>query len=82
MNDEGYSPRLSARTLVVSLCFLWSLFQLYVASVVPFVLTEWTGLNLVFNNQEIRQIHLAFALVLAMLAYPLKKYIAAKNPLV
>ena len=73
MNDEGYSPRLSARTLIVSLCFLWSLFQLYVASVVPFVLTEWTGLNLVFNNQEIRQIHLAFALVLAMLAYPLKK---------
>ena len=73
MNDEGYSPRLSARTLVVSLCFLWSLFQLYVASVVPFVLTEWTGLSLVFNNQEIRQIHLAFALVLAMLAYPLKK---------
>tara|TARA_E500000075_G_scaffold41574_1_gene37490 strand:+ start:1440 stop:3911 length:2472 start_codon:yes stop_codon:yes gene_type:complete len=44
-----------------------------VASVVPFVLTEWTGLSLVFNNQEVRQIHLAFAFALAMLAYPLNK---------
>jgi TRAP transporter 4TM/12TM fusion protein len=52
---------------------MWSVFQLYVASVVPFVLTEWTGLSLVFNNQEVRQIHLAFAFALAMLAYPLNK---------
>ena len=63
----------SARALILTLCFLWSLFQLYVASVIPFVLTEWTGLSLVFNNQEIRQIHLAFALALAMLVFPLRK---------
>lgn len=63
----------SGRTLILTLCFLWSVFQLYVASVIPFVLTEWTGLSLVFNNQEIRQVHLAFALALAMLAFPLRK---------
>ena len=63
----------SARALILTLCFLWSSFQLYVASVIPFVLTEWTGLSLVFNNQEIRQIHLAFALALAMLVFPLRK---------
>ena len=71
--DQCHPPLHSARTLILALCFLWSVFQLYVASVIPFVLTEWTGLSLVFNNQEIRQIHLAFALALAMLAFPLRK---------
>ena len=46
---------------------------------IPFVLTEWTGLNLVFNNQEIRQVHLAFALTLAMLAFPLQKNLTKQN---
>ena len=72
-DDRCHPPYRSARTLILTLCFLWSVFQLYVASVVPFVLTEWTGLSLVFNNQEVRQIHLAFAFALAMLAYPLNK---------
>ncbi|NCW08467.1 MAG: TRAP transporter fused permease subunit [Gammaproteobacteria bacterium] len=71
--DQCHPPVRSARTFILTLCFLWSVFQLYVASVIPFVLTEWTGLSLVFNNQEIRQIHLAFALSLAMLAFPLRK---------
>ena len=72
-DDRCHPPYRSARTLILTLCFMWSVFQLYVASVVPFVLTEWTGLSLVFNNQEVRQIHLAFAFALAMLAYPLNK---------
>jgi TRAP-type uncharacterized transport system fused permease subunit len=72
-DDRRHPPYRSARTLILTLCFMWSVFQLYVASVVPFVLTEWTGLSLVFNNQEVRQIHLAFAFALAMLAYPLNK---------
>ena len=71
--QHGQPPMGSGRTLILTLCFLWSVFQLYVASVIPFVLTEWTGLSLVFNNQEIRQVHLAFALALAMLAFPLRK---------
>jgi len=72
-DDRRHPPYRSARTLILTLCFMWSVFQLYVASVVPFVLTEWTGLSLVFNNQEVRQIHLAFAFALAMLTYPLNK---------
>ncbi len=60
-----------AGRLIIALCFIWSLFQIYIASNLPFYLTETTGLNVVFNNQEARSVHLAFALALAMLAYPL-----------
>lgn len=59
--------------IILAIAFIWSLFQLYIASAIPFFLTETFGINVVFNNQEARQIHLAFALVLAMLAYPLFK---------
>ncbi|MEZ5651938.1 MAG: TRAP transporter permease [Burkholderiaceae bacterium] len=59
--------------LVAAIALLWSSFQLYIASAVPFWLTEHLGINLVFNNQEARQIHLAFAIALASFAYPLFK---------
>ena len=62
-----------AGKFILLLAFLWSLFQLYIASGVPFFLTQTLGVNVVFNNQEARQVHLAFALALAMLAYPLFK---------
>ncbi|MFD0915212.1 TRAP transporter permease [Pseudahrensia aquimaris] len=62
-----------AGKVIIAIAFIWSSFQIYIASAIPFVITEWTGINVVFNNQEARQIHLAFALVLAMLAYPLFK---------
>lgn len=52
------------------ICLLWSLFQLWLASDFPFYLSEITKLNLVFNSQEARQIHLAFGLGLGLLAYP------------
>ncbi|MGB2123040.1 MAG: hypothetical protein ACPH26_07125, partial [Candidatus Puniceispirillaceae bacterium] len=52
--------------LAAFVCILWSLFQLWVASDFPFYLSEVTGLKLVFNNQEARQIHLAFGLGLAL----------------
>ena len=58
---------------VATIAFIWSLFQLYVASNIPFIVTEFTGINVVFNNAEARQIHLAFGLILASLAYPLFK---------
>ena len=59
------------RTLIATIAFVWSAFQLYIASPLPFWLTEVTGLNVVFNNAEARAIHLAFAMTLAALAYPL-----------
>ncbi|MEQ8297700.1 MAG: TRAP transporter permease [Nitratireductor sp.] len=62
-----------AGRIIIAIAFVWALFQIYIASNIPFTLTSLTGFNVVFNNQEARQIHLAFALVLAMLAYPLFK---------
>jgi TRAP transporter 4TM/12TM fusion protein len=69
--DAGFVQR-EPKTgkLLTILCIVWSLFQLWIASDFPFYLSEVTGLNLVFNNQEARQIHLAFGLGLALLAYP------------
>jgi len=62
-----------AGRVVLCITFIWSVFQLYTASAFPYWLAENTGLNLVLTSQEVRQVHLAFALVLAMLAYPLFK---------
>ncbi|KMK69041.1 TRAP transporter permease [Puniceibacterium sp. IMCC21224] len=60
----------TAGVIVTSLALLWSLFQIYVASTLPFTLSALTGWNLTLNEQAVRQIHLAFALALAMLAFP------------
>jgi len=51
--------------LLVSIAAAWSLFQLWIASPVPFIL----GFG-VFSATEARSIHLAFALFLAYMAYP------------
>ena len=61
--------QLSGRALTI-ICITWSLFQLWIAADFPFYLSELTGLKLVFNGQEARQIHLAFGLGLGLLAYP------------
>ncbi|OZT75178.1 TRAP transporter permease [Vreelandella boliviensis] len=54
--------------LLVSIAAVWSLFQLWIASPVPFIL----GFG-VFSATEARSIHLAFALFLAYMAYPALK---------
>jgi TRAP transporter 4TM/12TM fusion protein len=51
--------------VIAGLALLWSLFQLWIASPLPFVL----GFG-VLNDTQTRAIHLAFALLLAFLAYP------------
>ncbi len=56
---------------IAVLAFSWSLFQLYVSSFVPFWLAEAFGINLIFNGSQVRVIHLAFAIALACLSYPL-----------
>ena len=54
------------------LCILWSLFQLYIASKVPGVLAQATGVSDFANIvAQARYVHLAFALALATLAFPL-----------
>jgi len=51
--------------LIAGIALVWSLFQLWFASPLPFAL----GFG-VFNDTEARSIHLAFAVVLAFLAFP------------
>lgn len=51
--------------LLVSIAAAWSLFQLWIASPLPFLV----GFG-VFNSTEARSIHLTFALTLAFMAYP------------
>ncbi|GAA3904092.1 TRAP transporter permease [Halomonas cibimaris] len=54
--------------LLVGIAAVWSLFQLWIASPLPFVF----GVG-VFNATEARSVHLAFALFLAYMAYPALK---------
>jgi len=53
------------RGLIAGTALLWSLFQLWIASPLPFAF----GIG-VLNDTESRSIHLAFALFLAFLAFP------------
>ncbi len=62
----------SGKMLVV-VPLAWSLFQIYISSTLPFFLTRLTGVNLTFNSDEARAVHLAFALFLAATAFPLFK---------
>lgn len=59
--------------IVLWLAFTWSAFQLYVASKIPFWLSQVLEGNFVLNNTETRIIHLSFAIALAAMAYPLFK---------
>ncbi|MSU89095.1 TRAP transporter fused permease subunit [Rhodobacteraceae bacterium 2CG4] len=66
-NVAGFQQR-----LIVGICIVWSLFQLYIASSLPGVLGQATGVSLFANVvAQARYIHLAFALTLAHLAFPL-----------
>ncbi len=65
-NDAGgRRPGPFVSRLILGVCLLWSLFQLWIASPLPF--TFGVG---VFNDTQSRAIHLAFAIFLAYLAYP------------
>lgn len=65
-NDAGgRNPGPLVRKLLLCVAVAWSLFQLWIASPLPFTL----GIFLL-NDTESRAIHLAFAVFLAFLAYP------------
>ncbi|QIE55573.1 TRAP transporter permease [Pikeienuella piscinae] len=66
----GRTPPGFAGKLLLSVALAWSLFQLWIASPIPFMV----GFG-VFNDTEARSFHLAFALFLAFAAYP-----AARTP--
>ncbi len=73
-SDTGArNPKGAISVFVAALALVWSLFQLYYASNVPFLLTDLTGINVTLNSDTARSVHLAFALFLACMAYPLFK---------
>ena len=62
--------------LIPVICFIWSIYQLYIASPIPSLLTQHTGIDFFYfigNLSISRKVHLTFAIVLASLAYPLYK---------
>lgn len=59
-NPGGFSSR-----LLYAVALAWSLFQIWYASPLPFMLGF-----LIFNDTQARSIHLAFALFLAFTAFP------------
>ena len=64
---SGFSAK-----LIFWVCILWSVFQLYIASKVPGVIAQATGINDFANIvAQARYIHLAFALTLATLTFPI-----------
>lgn len=73
IDSGGRTPTGWQNSVILTLAFLWAVFQLYIASNVPYWLTETLGVNLTVPSTEARRIHLAFALMLAALAFPLLK---------
>jgi len=68
-NAEGFQGQ-----LIIAICIIWSLFQLYIASKLPGVLAQSTGFSGFANIVgQARYIHLAFAIALAILAFPMFK---------
>lgn len=61
----GRHPTGTARRVLLGAALVWSLFQLWIASPIPFLL----GVGVV-SQTDARAIHLALALFLAFLAYP------------
>ena len=61
----GRRPSGAVAKLIVGVAMLWSLFQLWVASPLPFSFGVF-----VFNDTEVRSIHLAFALFLGYMLFP------------
>jgi TRAP transporter 4TM/12TM fusion protein len=73
----GRRPEGVARKVLLWTALAWALFQLWVASPLPFSLGVW-----VFNDTEIRSIHLAFAVFLAYLSFPRRKVITHNIPFI
>ena len=73
IDTGGRNPAGSIGFFIAFIAFVWSAFQLYVSSAVPFWIAEEFGINMIFNGSQVRVIHLAFAMALACLSYPLFK---------
>jgi len=61
----GRQPGPAVHKLILATTLCWSIFQLWIASPLPFTLGV-----LVFNDTQSRSIHLAFSIFLAFLVFP------------
>ena len=62
---------MTLRRVVPAVALAWSAFQLWIASPLPFLVSELVGFSFgIFNNTEARSVHLAFAVLLAFLVFP------------
>ncbi len=69
--------------LIFLLAFCWSTFQLWVASPIQFSVASIPGFHwLIFNSTKVRSIHLAIAVLLAFLLFPMtsSKKISTRIP--
>ncbi len=69
----GRQPSGFANKVLLGGVLVWSLFQIWIASPLPFMDWPIVGSFGVFNDTEARSIHLAFAVFLAYLGYPALK---------
>ncbi|MBE9396796.1 TRAP transporter permease [Pontibacterium sp. N1Y112] len=70
-NDTGARiPEGWQGKLLLAVALFWSLFQLWIASPLPFYDWPLIGSFGIFNDTEVRAIHLGFATFLAFTAYP------------
>jgi TRAP transporter 4TM/12TM fusion protein len=69
----GRSPSGLSRRILLGVALAWSLFQVWIASPLPFLDWPLVGSFGVFNDTEARSIHLALAVFLAFLGYPALK---------
>ena len=74
VDTGGRAPTGKVAQFIGWTAFAWALFQLYIASNLPFWLSDVTGLGFwVVTNSDARLYHLAFGFFLAALAFPLFK---------
>ncbi len=74
VDTGGREPAGWQQNLIPVVAFIWSVFQLYIASALPFDLAELAGTNLfIVTDSTARLVHLAFAGFLGAMAFPLLK---------
>ena len=52
VDTGGREPEGWQRKAFLTIAFVWSVFHIYIASNVPFTLTEWTGVDLTLPSSQ------------------------------
>ncbi len=71
----GRHPKGAVAKLIFIVAVIWSLFQIYFSSPLPFIFQAWLNahdisISVALDDTKARSVHLAFALFLAFLSYP------------